>query len=475
MSTPIPSNTPTFSVAEIVQATGGTSRAAPSIEVAGVAIDSRAVTEGSLFVAVRGAQRDGAAYLESARDAGAALALVHAGTEVPEGLAYIEVADTTVALGALARAHRRRWGKPVVAITGSAGKTTTKELTAAALSADGARVLKTAGNLNNQFGVPMMLFCLRDEHDVAVLEIGTSQRGEIEALGRVVEPDVAVVLLAAAAHTEGIGTVEDVADEKASLWHTLGTSGTAVVNADDENLMARTRSDVATIRFGRSEGADVRLLSVELALSGTEVRLEVDGRAHQVELSLIGDAAALDALAALAAVLALRGRGALDSALLGLSRARPTPGRMALSRTPKGLVLLDDSYNANPSSIELALRSLASLAQKGGVRSIAVLGDMKELGDLSQAEHTRMGELAVRLGIDVLIGCGREMAHATSQAARLAAGRLAAHPTRVAHVQDCAHAGPLLRSMSRPGDVVLIKGSRSMRMERLVAELAGAA
>jgi UDP-N-acetylmuramoyl-tripeptide--D-alanyl-D-alanine ligase len=471
MATPIPRNRAPFTVAEIVRATSGTTTADAARQVVGIAIDSRAVTQGSVFVAIRGGQQDGVQYLPAAVVNGAALVIVATGTSVPEGVACVFVADTTRALSDLARFHRQRWGKSVVAITGSAGKTTTKELAAAAFTGLGEHVLKTTGNLNNQFGVPMTLLCIEDAHDVAVLELGTSGRGEIAALAEIVQPNVAVVLLAALAHAEGIGSLEDVADEKASLWAALAPEGVAVVNADDPLLLARVRADVRTLSFGLAESADVRLLSADLTLAGTELALRLDSVTHAFTLRLLGDAAALDAAAALASVLALRGTSAIARAIDGLSRALPSPGRMALARTDSDIFVIDDTYNANPSSTELGLSSLVKLARFSNGRSLAVLGDMLELGAESAREHARIGELAVRLGVDVLVGCGRQMAFATSRAARLSAGRLAPHPTRVVHVVDCEHAVPIVKSLARAGDVMLVKGSRGMAMERVVARL----
>jgi UDP-N-acetylmuramoyl-tripeptide--D-alanyl-D-alanine ligase len=472
MATPIPENQARFTLADVVRATGGRLvRGDEAQVVTGVAIDSRAVNAGGLFVAIRGETQDGARYLPQVIAAGAACVLVHAGTEAADGCALIEVSDTTFALGELARFHRTRWGGQVVAITGSAGKTTTKELTAGAFSALGARVLKTQGNLNNQFGVPMTVFCLGASHDLAVLELGTSGRGEIARLGQIVSPDVSVVILAALAHTAGIGTLADVADEKASLFGALGANGVAVVNADDENLMARTRADVRTLSFGTSEKADVQLVSSQLSVTGTEATVRVGEQQHELSLALIGHAAALDASAALASVVALHGKDALEQASQGLAQVAAAPGRMVIQPGPDGVFLIDDTYNANPRSMAAALESLSELAKARGARSLAVLGAMKELGPLSPREHAQVGELAVRLGIDVLVGAGPDMAHATAAAARLSAGRLAPHPTRVAHVLAPLDAVPIARSLWRSGDIVLVKGSRSMAMEQVLSAL----
>jgi len=471
MATAIPDNEATFTLDEIAAATGGAlfGTGAPAI---GVAIDSRAVTEGCLFVAIRGDTHDGARFLVPAVQSGARALLVHPGTPCPEGIARIEVADTTRALGDLAAFHRQRWGKPLLAITGSAGKTTTKELTAAAFEATGSRVHKTSGNLNNQFGVPMTLFGLAAEHDLAVLEVGTSARGEIARLGEIAQPDVAVVLVAAAAHTEGLGTVAEVADEKASLFAALVAGGRCVVSHDDPELMKRVPGDRPWISFGLGKGANVRLQHASLSVSGTLIRVVVEGVGElHAQLKMIGYAAAIDACAALACVLSVSGADALATAAVGLGQVVPTPGRMAPLVLANGVVVIDDSYNSNPRSTAVSLETLKELASGPDSRSIAVLADMKELGALSQTEHARVGEFCVRNGIDFLVGCGTEMSHATSAAARLSAGRLAPHPTRVAHVLDPLDAARLVRSLWRPGDVVLVKGSRSSAMERVVDAL----
>ncbi|MFT3921270.1 MAG: UDP-N-acetylmuramoyl-tripeptide--D-alanyl-D-alanine ligase [Myxococcales bacterium] len=473
MATPIPRNQVRFTLAEIAAATGGRLlHGDPESSIEGVTIDSRAVVPGNLFVAIRGGSQDGARFLPQAISSGAHAVLVQTGTNCPQNVACIEVRDTTYALGDLARFHRKRWGGLTVAITGSAGKTTTKELTAAALTGIGKSVLKSLGNLNNQFGVPMMVFCLSDLHDTAVFEVGTSGRGEIARLGEIVQPDVAVVLLAALAHTAGIGTLADVADEKASLWGSLGPEGVAIVNADDTELNARVRTDVTTLAFGRAPDADVRLLSSSLSLWGTQAKLEIEGFGElDLSLPLVGHAAALDAAAALAVVLALKGVSALPPAAAGLGQVQQTAGRMVPYSTPDGVYVIDDSYNANPHSTAVSLEALAALAKNIGGHSIAVLGDMKELGSDSLREHSRVGELAVKLGVDVLIGTGPEMAHGTAAAARLSAGRLAPHPTRVVQLFDPLHAVAVVKSLWRPGDVVLVKGSRSTAMERVVRAL----
>jgi UDP-N-acetylmuramoyl-tripeptide--D-alanyl-D-alanine ligase len=486
MATPIPQNRAGFTLDEVVRATSGVlSRGTAGARVSSVATDSRAVRSGALFVALRGERFDGHAFLGAARQAGASAALVARGRgrEVPEPLAAVEVDDVLRALGDLAAYHRRRWGRSVVAITGSAGKTTTKELAAAALEGAGLRVRRTEGNLNNLVGAPMTIFTLDDDADCAVLELGTSARGEIARLGEIARPDVGVVTLASAAHTQGLGTLADVAAEKSALWRALGREGTVVFNADDEATAPLARSGVAerAMSFGASPSADVRLVGRAADLRmGQRATFEARGRRVEARLALLGEVAALDAAAALAVALAVVGDERLEEAARGLGDVQPTPGRLAPVPGRGGVLLVDDTYNANPRSAVASLHTVAELARLAGTRAVAVLGDMKELGDASRSLHEEVGRAAVVAGLAVFVGCGREMAAATSAAVVEAAARRSvglasaigsASPTRVVHVVEPLDAIEVLRGLLSAGDVVLVKGSRSMRMERIVDAL----
>jgi UDP-N-acetylmuramoyl-tripeptide--D-alanyl-D-alanine ligase len=478
MATPIPGNSATFTLEELARATGGALRgAAAGASICGVVIDSRAVRPGTLFVALRGERLDGHAYLTAAAAQGAAALLVERGRATPADVALLEVDDTLVALGAIAALHRRRWARPVVGVCGSAGKTTTKELTAAALTGAGLRVHKTAGNLNNLVGAPMTLLELGDEHEAAVIELGTSAPGEVARLAAIAAPDVAIVTLASAEHLEGLGTLEAVAEEETAVWRALGPSGRAIGNADDPPTLARLPAGPgsASLSFGKAPGASVQLLGRALdRSSGSRATYRIGERTLEVALPLLGEVAALDAGAALCAVLALRGADALDGAARGLSEARPAAGRLVPVPGVLGTLVIDDTYNANPHSVLAALDTVVELARLGGARAIAVLGDMKELGPDSHRYHEQVGKHAVKLGVSVLVGCGREMVAATAAAAWEASGRFATFPTQVMHVADPLDAIPVALSLLRAGDVVLVKGSRSMAMERIVEALAGA-
>ncbi|MFW6050314.1 MAG: UDP-N-acetylmuramoyl-tripeptide--D-alanyl-D-alanine ligase [Myxococcota bacterium] len=465
MATPIPRNHASFTLEDVVRATGGRLRPGPADRVEGVVIDSRAVHRGCLFVALCGERHDGHAFVPQAASAGAAAVLVRRGAEVPEGTAAVEVDDTLWALGDLAGLHRRRWGGRVVGVTGSAGKTSTKELIAAGLRGCGHAVHRTAGNLNNLVGLPMTVLELDDRVDTAVLEMGTNRPGEIARLADVARPDVGVVTLVAAAHTEGLGTLDRVAEEKAALLMALHSAGSAVVHGDDGTLAAWAERCPAerVLYFGRSHGSHVRLAewSIEPELR-TRCVLEVDGGGPVVaRLRLLGEAAAMNAAAAVASVRALGDDVA--SAVPALEEVAPSPGRMRPLWGVRDTLVLDDSYNANPRSVALALDTAAELGRVREGRLVAVLGDMKELGDRSDAEHRAVGEHAARAGVSVLVAIGAGM--------HLAADAAEAGGVDVVRVADADEAiAPVLGAVLE-GDVVLVKGSRSMATEHVVRAL----
>jgi UDP-N-acetylmuramoyl-tripeptide--D-alanyl-D-alanine ligase len=476
MATAIPGNTASFTLAQIAACTGGrVEPASASAQVTGVVSDSRSVQPGQLYVALRGERFDGHAFLVQAHAQGAAAALVDARDNVPEGLPVVLVADTRRALGELAREHRTRWGGKLVAITGSAGKTTTKELTAAALRALGQRVLSTVGNLNNDIGLPMTLFGLTPEHDVAVVEIGTGGPGEIAWLAHVAQPEIGVVTTVALAHVERLGSLEQVADEKTALLRALPPLGAAIFGADGELLRARKPSFTAgrTFGFGADASADLQLVTTELHADlsmGVTYRTGADGVQRSFELAICGGGAALDALAALAVVVALHGESALEPAARGLREVTPLAGRMRPCRGAQGALVIDDSYNANPASMLLSLRTLSELARARGGRAIAALADMAELGTHAHAEHARIGREVVELGLSDVFFCGPEMAHA-ARAARDAVKKRRAKGPHVTHVEDpLACISELMRLLDSRA-AVLVKGSRALAMERVVDAL----
>ena len=491
MATPIPRNRACFSVPEVLAATTG-ELLSGSVDgsLRGVAIDSRAVEPGGLFVAIRGERLDGHDYLAEAVGRGAAAVVVSAANLEPEaslwaaaaetGVAIIAVRDTLAALGDLAAMHRRRWPGQVVAITGSAGKTTTKELVAAALTATKKIVHRTVGNLNNLIGVPMTLLQLETHHEVAVVELGTSRPGEIRRLAEITRADVGVVTLVAAAHTEGLGSIDDVAREKTALLAGLRTGARAVINGDDRALREfadEAGDDNDLWYFGRDASCHVQL--VEQCITAdlrTLCSFDIAGHgAVEARLMLLGEAAALNAAAALCVLLAL-GHDPHD-ALAALSAVEPTPGRMAPCVGADGGIVLDDTYNANPRSMAMALETAAAIAQVCDGSLVAVLGDMKELGARSAEEHLALLEHAVRIGADPVFACGSAMVMAASsmRTAAASATALLIDPATqtpiVTAFADASDAISALKSALVPRAIVLVKGSRSMAMERVVAAI----
>lgn len=456
MATPIPQNHARFDLADIARITGGELVGA-SAEIEAVITDSRAASPGKLFIALAGERYDAHRFLPAIAEAGAA-AVVRSDAALPEGLLAVRVQDTLVALGDIAGAHRRAWGRRVVALTGSAGKTTTKELLSVGLRGAGLVVHKTAGNLNNRVGLPMTLLALDEGADVAVIEMGTSEPGEIARLTEIAAPEVGLVTLIAAAHTQGIGSIEAVADEKGALYRGLAPTCVAIVNSDDARVVAQAEGGAAarTLTYGRGADADLRLLDVSIdAELRTRCRFRAPGHEELVvELLLLGEAAAYATAAVLSVAVALD----LDlrEVARALGEARPVPGRLAPRLGDGGVLVLDDSYNANPSSAALALRTAEEVAVARGGRLFAALGDMKELGERSQREHEALVALALDLDVEGLALVGPEIAVAAPLAG-----------SRALLFGDSSAAVGAFEHRLAANDVVLVKGSRSMEMERI--------
>jgi UDP-N-acetylmuramoyl-tripeptide--D-alanyl-D-alanine ligase len=462
MATPIPINQARFRCGEVLAAVRGSSRG-PSWESAcGVVTDSRAIQPGNLFVALRGDRFDAHDFAAQAANAGAAAVIVERGASLPERVSAVEVEDTLVALGDLARAHRYAWNGTVIGITGSVGKTTTKDLTAAALRSAGYRVLATTGNLNNRVGVPMTLLQIDETVDTAVVEMGTSEPGEIARLAEIAAPDVGVVTRVSLAHAQGLGSLEAVADEKVSLLHALRPGGVAIAYGDDATL--RKRALVVRVRrklfYGQAAQNDVRVVDWDIESGGTRVRYQVHGRDIDVELGLLGEGAVLNAAGALAVALGLG--ASIEDAARGMTRVEPSSGRLQPRAGSGDRLIIDDSYNANPASTEVALNAAREIARKRGAPLVAVLGDMKELGEHSEQAHRKVGELAADAEVFLLVGCGEAMRAAVETASARGADTL--------WLEDAARCEELSDRLPLRA-VVLVKGSRSMEMERVVATL----
>ncbi len=474
MATRIPDNTACFTGAEIVAATGARGELQGSVE--GVCLDSRRVEEGNLFVALRGESHDAHDYLAEVVERGAAALIVDRALEpgVAKGTPVLTVDDSLAALGSLAAAHRARHeGLRLVCVTGSVGKTTTKDLLRAALEGVGLATLATAGNLNNRVGVPMTLLTLDASHAAAVIELGMSEPGEIADLARMAAPQVGLVTAVAEVHTEGVGSIEGVAREKGALLTALSPEGAAIYNADEPTLTPWATASEAGLKigFGRSEAASFRLVEHSVHERGTRARLSFEGRELHVELGLLGAHAAVNAAGALAAVAALEPTR-LAAAAAALADVPATPQRMCAHQVGE-LLLVDDTYNASPRSMLAAFEACRELADARGGGFVAVLGDMLELGRLERSLHEEVGAQVIAAGAKALIACGERMTHA-GRAALMATMKSGGPSAKVVLLRDVEAAADCVRELSGPRDVVLVKGSRGMRLERVVAALGGA-
>lgn len=453
-----------WTAAAVAAATGGTT--AGDWVAAGVSIDTRTLAPGDLFVALTGPHRDAHAFVGAALDHGAAGAIV---SRVPEGItdrtALVLVDDTQVALERLGCAGRARSRARVAGITGSVGKTGSKEALRHVLARQ-APTHASAASHNNQWGVPLSLARLPEGATYGVFEIGMNHAGEIAPLAAITRPTVALLTNVGTAHIENLGSQDAIAAEKGALFEALAESGVAVANADDPRVVAQlARTKARPLLFGLDARADVRAEAIEtLGARGCGfVLVTPQGRAR-ARVAGIGQVPVINALGAAAAALAAG--AALEDAVAGLAAYRPPAGRLEPVALPGDGVLLNDTYNANPQSMEVALRSLA--AHKGTRRGIAVIGDMGELGATATAAHRNAGRLAAQLGLDFVFALG---AHAGEVVAGAIEGGLA--QGRACEARDHDDLATRVREALRDGDWVLVKGSRSMQMERIVAALGG--
>jgi UDP-N-acetylmuramoyl-tripeptide--D-alanyl-D-alanine ligase len=452
----------TLTLAEVLAGTGGAlvpegARAS----LAGVSIDSRTIRPGELFVAIAGPRFDGHDFVAEAAERGASAVLVHRDVAVPRDLPRVRVEDTTRALGDLARHRRTQTEVPVVALTGSVGKTTTKEMASALLATRGA-VLKTEGNLNNQWGLPLTLLGLREEHTAAVLELGMSAPGELRRLSAIAAPDVAVITRVAPVHLEYFDSVEAIAAAKAEILEGVRPGGTAVLNADDPRVARIGESwGGRVVWFGRDRRCEVSAERWRGTAFGMRFDLRVEGHRVDVALPLAGPHFVENFLAAAGAahVLGVRPE-AMAEAATGITAARH---RGEVVRLGEGVVVLDDSYNSSPEALEAAV---VALTLAPGRRRVAVVGDMLELGPSGPARHRESGRtLAGR--VDVVVGVGPLAREIVEGAREAGLGDPA-----LAHFDEVAGASAAVEELVRPGDAVLVKGSRGVRLEAFVDTLA---
>jgi len=453
---------------EIASATSG--HVSGSWSVQGVSIDSRAVSKGDLFVALQGPTHDGHAFVGSALSAGAAGSLVH---QRPESLSpslndrLVLVKDTFTALNNLGAAARARTNAKVIAITGSVGKTGTKEALKLALEALG-KTHATLGNLNNHWGVPLTLSRMPRETQFGVFELGMNHAGEIAPLAKLVQPHVAIVTAVAAAHLEFFTSVDEIADEKASIAEGLKTDGTIILPADSEHfdrLVAQAKRHGCTniISFGTAGAADAQLISTDFRTTGMQVVADIQGERVTYDLGVTGKQWAMNTIAVLAAVKAIGGD--IFESATALSRLLPTKGRGLRSEValPNGmLTIIDETYNASPVSIKALADMLGQIKPNHAGRILMVLGDMLELGPQGPALHAELQTAINDNRIDGVFTAGPLMEHLHNALPR---------DKRAGHAKDSTALVPLVAAAVQPGDLVAIKGSNGSRMSKIVDAL----
>jgi UDP-N-acetylmuramoyl-tripeptide--D-alanyl-D-alanine ligase len=457
-------------IEEVLRATGGRLlQGEKEFFFQGISTDSRTVRVGELFVALKGPRFDGHHFALEALEkkaGGVVIEANKAGDIRWNGYrpkVVIAVKDTLQALGDIAHDRRRRYRTPVVALTGSNGKTTTKEMISACLETT-FPVLKTEKNLNNLIGLPLTLLNLTEKERVVVLEMGMNVPGEIRRLTEIAEPDVGLITNIQKAHLEGMGSLERVKEEKGELFRRMRQDGTILVNQNDPYV-----SDLASqflgqkVTFGVEKSADVTAEEVRLrGPEGTSFKLILEGKEIGITLPLLGRHFVSNALAAIA-IASLFGI-ALEKAKEALERFQPFRMRMEVIHLEGGKTLINDAYNANPRSMELALETLAEIKGKG--RAIAVLGDMLELGDFSEEAHQQLGEKIRELSIDLLLTLGEKGPLVVESAIRHGF-----EPKRTKVAETHSEVISILKGTIREGDWILVKGSRGMAMEKIVEGL----
>jgi UDP-N-acetylmuramoyl-tripeptide--D-alanyl-D-alanine ligase len=424
-----------------------------------VSTDSRTIKSGELFVALRGENFEGHDFVEASAKAGATGAFVDlnwAGN-VPNNFALLRATDTLQAYQMLAANYRRSLALKVLAITGSNGKTSTKDFAASVL-ARRFRVTKTEGNFNNHVGLPRTILEATSEDEVAVWELGMNHPGEIAALSKIAAPDAAIITNIGVAHIEFMGSREAIAAEKGALAEAIEPQGTLILNADDpfsEGISARTRAKV--VFAGTTRGA-VQAIEIRQSAEGSEFTIVEGAHRCRAQLPVAGSHMVQNALLAVAA-----GRAfglSIEECAAGLAAAPLTKARLQIKEIG-GVQFLDDSYNANPDSMKAALRTLIELDAEG--KRIAVLGEMRELGTESERGHREIGEIAATLGVNQLITIG-------DAAELIAEGARTAGLDKVSSARSTGEAAKLLGEIAEPGDLVLIKGSRAARTEEVIEQ-----
>ncbi len=460
----------TFSIDEVLKATGGTLlQGKGNASFQGISTDSRTITAGELFIALRGPHFDGHHFAQEAlkKKAGGVVIEEDKVGDIRwngyKSKVVIVVKDTLRALGDLARERRKKYQTPLVGLTGSNGKTTTKDMISACLETT-FPILKTERNLNNLIGLPLTLLKLTEKERVVVLEMGMNVPGEIRRLTEIAEPDIGLITNIEMVHLEGMGSLERIKNEKGELFRRMRKNGTILVNQDDPRVIElASEFSGQRITFGIEHPADVMAKEIRLKGSGeTTFTLIMAGEATEIILPLLGRYFVPNALSAVA-VASLFGIE-FERVKRALEHFQPSPMRMEIVRAEGGVTLINDAYNANPKSMESALEILCEMRGKG--RAIAVLGDMLELGDFSVEAHQRVGEKVGELSIDFLLALGEEAPVVVESAIRHGLD-----PEKAKVLESHSEAVSMLRKVVREGDWILVKGSRRMAMEKVAEGL----
>lgn len=425
------------------------------VALSGVTTDTRGSCEGDLFVALKGERFDAHEFVADAQHAGASAALLEHDVDVE--LPKILVADTHQALKDLAAWWRSQFVIPVIGITGSVGKTTVKEMLGSVFAEIGKGVV-TKGNLNNEIGLPLTLLRLEADDQYAIVEMGMNHAGEIARLTRIAKPTIAMINNAAAAHLEGLGSVEAIARAKGEIFEGLSEDGVAILNADDQyyGLWQKLISKQSIVSFGLSSHADISA-DFELGSSGIKLHVKTPKETFDVQLSAIGKHSVRNALAAIAVAHAANIPVKLIQA--GLNNYRPIGGRLNLN-TVSDVVIIDDTYNANPASMQAAIEVLSQYSN-----SVLIVGDMAELGSQSEAAHIQIGQFAAQNNINRVYACGEY-----SEQVAQGVGKKSKSFVNQADLMEYLSA-EILDGVSEQNSAILVKGSRSARMENVVAQL----
>ncbi len=448
-----------LSIGEIAASAQGTLvNSAGDFLVSGVSIDSRSITPGDMFIALKGESFDGHDFIRRAVENGAAVVV----TQKPLnefGIPYILVRDTLKALQEIARYYRGRFQIPFVAITGSSGKTTTKDMIASVL-AQKFNVLKTEGNFNNAIGLPLMLLKLQYSHEIAILEMGMNSPGEISLLSDIVRQDIGVISNVGSAHIEKLGSRENILKAKLEIFDYFDKHSTAVINGDNDMLADFSSEKYRVIRYGLEKSNDLYAFEItEKGEEGIDFTVNMEGAAVSFTVLLPGMHNVYNALSAIAVARLFDMKG--SDIQKGLLSFKPSKMRMDIINTKDGVKIINDAYNANPESMKAAINVLQSL--KSGGRSICITADMLELGDVSEEEHYNIGAYAAAIGVDIIAAAGN-----FSDAVKKGAEASGMDKNSIYAFQTKEEVASIMDKIVKPGDVVLVKGSRGMKMEYVV-------